>query len=294
MGAHSGRLVHDAWNETWFTTPGTRLAGSRGVTHSSRSRKRSRWSSVSWALPLVLLLGLAASYFAWPAFREFVQEAYGVVATGDDQRIRSWVRGYGSWGVVVLLALMFLQAIVAVLPSIATMVAAILAYGPLWGGALAWGGMMLTGSFMYGVGHLLGQAAVERFLGEKSSRRVEDIVERYGSWAVVIARLTPVSSSDAVSFIAGALSMGYFRFLLAMGLGTLPLTVLIAWLGQDTGRLKLGLGILSGVAIVAFLAHLAWQRWFSSSKRGDSAPSDRTKPSRSEHAGQPQSAPLSE
>lgn len=212
-------------------------------------------------MPLALLLALGASYFAWPAFREFVQEAYGVVATGDEERIQSWVRGYGSWGVVVLIGLMFLQAVVAVLPSIATMVASILAYGPLWGGALAWGGMMLTGSFMYGVGQLLGRAAVERFIGEKTSRRVEKIVERYGSWAVVIARLTPFSSSDAVSFTAGALCMGYFRFLLAMGAGTLPLTVLIAWLGQDTGRLKLGLGILSVVSIVAFLGHLAWQHW---------------------------------
>jgi uncharacterized membrane protein YdjX (TVP38/TMEM64 family) len=66
-----------------------------------------------------------------------------------------------------------------------------------------------------------------------------------------------------VSFIAGALCMGYFRFLLALAAGTLPLTVLIAWLGQDTGRLKLGLGIVSVVAIVAFVAHLAWQRWHS-------------------------------
>lgn len=221
-------------------------------------------------LPLVLLAALAGSYFAWPAFREFVQEAYGVVASGDEERIQSWVRGYGSWGVVVLLGLMFLQAIVAVLPSIATMVASVLAYGPLWGGALAWGGMMLTGSFMYGVGHTLGRTAVERYLGEKSSRRVEGIVERYGSWAVVIARLTPFSSSDAVSFIAGALRMGYFRFLFAMGIGTLPLTVLIAWLGQDTGRLKLGLGVASVVAIVVFLGHLAWRRWFSDSQDSSS------------------------
>lgn len=214
-------------------------------------------------MPLALLLGLGVAWFASSGFQEFVKEAYEVVASGDEDRIRSWVRGYGSWGVVVLLGLMFLQSIVAILPSIATMVASVLAYGPLWGGALAWGGMMLTGSFMYGVGHALGRLAVERFLGEKSSRRVEAIVERHGSWAVVIARLTPFSSSDAISFIAGALSMGYFRFLLAMAAGTLPLTVLIAWLGQDTGRLKLGLGIVSAIAVVGFLAHLAWQRWHS-------------------------------
>ncbi len=200
-------------------------------------------------------------YFAWPAFRELVQRAYAVVSSGDQERIETWVRGYGPWGVVVVLGLMFLQSVVAVLPSIGTMIAAILAYGPLWGGALAWGGMMLTGSFMYGVGRALGPVTVERFIGEKTSQSVEHIVERYGSWAVVIARLTPISSSDAVSFIAGALNMGYFRFLLAMAGGTLPLTVLIAWLGRDMGRLKVGLLIASAITLIAFIAHLLWQRW---------------------------------
>lgn len=215
------------------------------------------------------MLALAGMYFGWPRFQEFVKSAYEVVSSGDEQRIRSWVRGYDPWGVVVLLALMFLQAVVAVLPSIATMVASVLAYGPFWGGALAWGGMMLTGSFMYAVGRALGPVSIERWMGEKSSRRVEQIVERYGSWAIVIARLTPFSSSDAVSFIAGALKMAYLRFILAMGAGTLPLTVLIAWLGQDTGRLKVGLGVASAVCVAAFIGHLLWKRW-----HGRSAPSE--------------------
>jgi uncharacterized membrane protein YdjX (TVP38/TMEM64 family) len=220
---------------------------------------------------LLLLLALAAAWFAWPAFREFVQQAYRVVASGEEERIQAWVRGHGAWGVLVLIGLMFLQAVLAVLPSIATMVAAVLAYGPLWGGALAWGGMMLTGSFMYGVGHALGRAAIERFVGEKSSQRVEAFVDRYGSWAVIIARLTPLSSSDAVSFIAGALCMGYWRFLLALGVGTLPLTVLVAWLGQDTSRLKLGLGVASVVTLAVFGAHFVWQRWRSRSGRTTAA-----------------------
>lgn len=214
---------------------------------------------------MLLLLAGGVAWWAWPGFREFLHEAYGVLASGDEGRIQSWVRGHGAWGVLVLLGLMFLQAVVAVLPSIATMVAAVLAYGPLWGSALAWAGMMLTGSFMYGVGHAVGRAAIERFLGDSSSRRVEGIVDRYGSWAVVIARLTPFTSSDAVSFIAGALCMGYWRFLLALGAGTLPLTVLVAWLGQDTSRLKLGLGIASAATLAAFAAHFAWQRWRSRS-----------------------------
>lgn len=222
--------------------------------------RRLDWSSVSWILPLALVALLVGMYFAWPAFHDFVGKAYKVVSSGDQQRIQQWVRGYGAWGVVVLIGLMFMQAVIAVLPSIATMVAAVLAYGPLWGGALAWGGMMLTGTFMYAVGRSLGPVTVERFIGEKTQKRIEKLVERYGSWTIVLARMTPASSSDAVSFAAGALKMGYFRFILAMAAGTLPLTVLIAWLGSDMGRLKMGLIVASVIAVAGFIGYLLWQR----------------------------------
>jgi uncharacterized membrane protein YdjX (TVP38/TMEM64 family) len=225
---------------------------------------------VSWVLPLALVLGLLGCYLWWSPFRELVQRAYEVVSSGEGERIQQWVRGYGPWGIVVLLGLMFLQAIVAVLPSIATMVAAVLAYGPVWGGILAWLGMLLTGSLMFGIGRALGPVTVERFIGEKTGKKVEKLVERYGSWAIVLARLTPFSSSDAVSFIAGALAMPFFRFILAMGAGTLPLVVLIAWLGEDMGRLKVGLGILSGAAFLALCVHLLWQRFQPAGKHSHS------------------------
>jgi uncharacterized membrane protein YdjX (TVP38/TMEM64 family) len=156
------------------------------------------------------------------------------------------------------------------------MVAAVLAYGPIWGGMLAWLGMLLTGSFMFAIGRALGPVTVERFIGAKSGKKVEKLVDRYGSWAIVLARLTPLSSSDAVSFIAGALSMRYVRFILAMAAGTLPLVVLIAWLGEDMRRLKLGLGTLSGVACVALVAHLLWQRWQERGEQSEHGPEGTT------------------
>lgn len=224
------------------------------------ARKRLDWSSISWIAPLTLIVSLVTMYFAWPAFQDFIQKAYEVMSSGDQHRIQSWVRGYGAWGVVVMIGLMFMQAVIAILPSIATMVAAVLAYGPFWGGALAWGGMIMTGTFMYAVGRSLGPVTVERMIGEKTQKRIEKLVERYGSWAIVLARITPASSSDAVSFAAGALKMGYFRFIVAMAAGTLPLTVLIAWLGSDMGRLKTGLIVTSVIAVVGFIGYLIWER----------------------------------
>jgi uncharacterized membrane protein YdjX (TVP38/TMEM64 family) len=54
--------------------------------------------------------------------------------------------------------------------------------------------------------------------------------------------------------------MNYWRFLLATALGTLPLTILIAWLGADIDRLKSGLIWVSVISVALFLAYVVYDR----------------------------------
>lgn len=215
------------------------------------SQRRTR---LTWVLPLAFAVAVASLYFLSEPFREIVTEGYEVVASGDERRVQQWVRGFGAAGVAVLLGLMLMQSIVAVLPSLVTIVAAVVAYGPVSGALLAFSGMLMTASFMFGVGRSVGPLAIERFVGAKTQRRVRDAEERYGGWAIVAARLTPILSTDAVSFVAGAIGMRYRRFIAATAAGTLPLVLLVAWLGRDMQRLKTGLVVVSIAAAVFFAA----------------------------------------
>jgi uncharacterized membrane protein YdjX (TVP38/TMEM64 family) len=54
--------------------------------------------------------------------------------------------------------------------------------------------------------------------------------------------------------------MRYLPFIVATGLGTLPLTVLIAWLGAEAGRMKTGLIWVSVVSLAVFGAYVVWDR----------------------------------
>lgn len=164
--------------------------------------------------------------------------------------------GFGAWGPLLILALTVAQALLAFLPSIVIMVVAVLAYGPWWGGLLAWGSLLLAASVTYLVGRALGPVTVDRLIGEATERRVAHYVERYGIWAVVAARVSPALSTDAASYAAGLVGMRYRSFLLATGLGTLPLTVFIAYLGEDVQRLRSGLIWVSVVSVALFLAYV--------------------------------------
>jgi uncharacterized membrane protein YdjX (TVP38/TMEM64 family) len=203
---------------------------------------------------------LVLLYFAWPSFQSFVNEAVAVLTSGDRQRTQAWVQGFGVWGYVVVLFLMIFQAVLAVVPSLLMMVVAVLAYGPVWGGVLAWGGLLLAASVSYGIGRALGPVTVDRLVGETTEKKISGFVEHYGLWAIIAARVSPVISTDAVSFVAGLVSMGYVRFIAATAVGTLPLTILVAWLGADIDRLESGLIWVSVVSLAAFLAYVLYDR----------------------------------
>lgn len=220
---------------------------------------RERYRRV-WILPLAGLGLLAAVYFISPEFKDFVDTGVTALASEEQQRVEAWVRSYGAWGFALIFGLMLLQTIIPVLPSVIAMVAAVLAYGPLLGGAIAWAGMLLAATLGYGIGRAFGPVTVDRLVGGETRSKVGNFVERYGVWAVIAARISPVLSTDVVSIVAGLLSMRYLRFLVATAIGTLPLTILVAWLGEEIQRLKSGLVWVSVISLAIFVGWVIYDR----------------------------------
>ena len=231
-----------------------------GVRASDRRRSRLARAGKAWLVPLGVFAAVGALYTLSPAAREFAQDAYAALGSGDRARTEQWVRGFGAWGPATVLLLMIAQTVIPVIPSVLLMVVTVLAYGPLWGGALTFGGLLLAASVAFGLGRALGPATVGRLVGERTERKVEEFVDRYGAWGVIVARISPVISTDAVSFAAGLVGMRFPRFVLATAVGTLPLTVLVAWLGEDVDRLQAGLIWISVVSLAAFVAYVIRDR----------------------------------
>jgi uncharacterized membrane protein YdjX (TVP38/TMEM64 family) len=215
-------------------------------------------------LPLYVSAGVVAllvgCYFLWPAFQSAVREAFEILTSGERPRIAKWVQQFGPWGPVWLILAFIIQMFLVVINVVLLILVAILAYGPWWGSVVALGGIVIASSIGYGLGHLLGENFVGGLLGEKNEKKVVEQVQRYGVWAVVIARISPIISNDAVSFVAGLARMGYLKFLIATVGGILPLIGLLAYLGEDNDRLKSGLLWVSGVSLVLFGGYVWWDK----------------------------------
>lgn len=206
----------------------------------------------SYILTGAIIAGLIILYFVYPPFQEFINETWNILWSKDEQKIRSHFESFGFWGPVAIIVLMVLQIFLVIFPSWLPMIVAVLAYG-FWGGALiSVAGVFCASTIAFYLGKFLGEDHLESIMGESKNKKVEYWVHNYGFWTIAIFRISPFLSNDAISIIAGMLSMTYRKFILATLTGIIPLAFAIAYFGEDTDTLKNGLYWIGGAGILIY------------------------------------------
>lgn len=236
------------------------------MTNNTSNPSKTNWPAY---LSISLLIGSIASYFLISDVQLFIDQAWDVLTSNDEQRTQAWIQNFGWFGPIVLILAMVVQMFLIIIPTILLMVVSILAYGPIWGSLIILIAVFAASSVGYIIGNYFGHSLVLKLLGQKTERKIESFIEDYGFWAVIVTRLNPFLSNDAISFVAGMLKMGYWKFIGATLIGILPLTILIAILGENTERLKSGLLWGSLVCLVLFGIYLFWDKRRKKKKNKD-------------------------
>jgi uncharacterized membrane protein YdjX (TVP38/TMEM64 family) len=87
--------------------------------------------------------------------------------------------------------------------------------------------------------------------------------EKYGKWAVLIARLLPFVSFDIVSYAAGLTAMGWWEFIWATGLGQLPATLVYSYVGDmlvgSVRNVVFGLLMLFALTTLIIMVRQMWR-----------------------------------
>ncbi len=207
------------------------------------------------AITVAILAVLLFLYFVSDDFRGEVNRAVRVMGSGDTGALRDYILSYGAWAPVVSAALMVLQALAAFVPSFLLGLANGLAFGAFWGGMLSMVSAALAAAICFGIARAVGRAPVEALVGRESLGRADGWFERYGAYAVLVARLIPVVSFDAISYAAGLTRMGFWRFLGATTVGMAPATFVYSYLGERAPRLVgillVVFGVFVAVAVVS-------------------------------------------
>ena len=215
-------------------------------------------------LPLIIsgvvLAAAVASYFLIPEVNSFLKEAYNTLTSENETRISRWVDRLGLWGPLFVIVAMSLQMFLLVIPSPLLIIISILAYGPFWGSVLSVTAVAIASTLGYFIGSYLGQTFINKLIGAKKEKKLTYYVNRYGVWTVVITRITPILSNDAISLVSGILRMSYWKFIAATISGITPLVILIAWFGESNERLKNGLIWTSLISLVILIVYIIIDR----------------------------------
>ncbi len=203
-------------------------------------------------LLLVVLVGLVLGGVYRRQVWGYVLEL--TVAFQSIETARAYIAGYGALAPVVSAILMIFQSVIAPLPAFLITFANGLLFGVWWGAALSWSSAMLGAALCFFIARFLGRPVIVRVLSESTVNMSDRFFQRYGKHAVLIARLVPVISFDAISYGAGLTGMRFLWFAIATGIGQLPATLLYSYLGDRvTGSVKAlfwGFGIVIAVSIV--------------------------------------------
>ena len=217
-------------------------------------------SKVPLYISIGIIVSLILSYFLIPGVQGFLNEAWKTLTSDDNARIKSWVGDFGWFGPIVLVLAMTAQMFLVVIPTVALMVVSVLAYGPVWGSSIILIAVFIASSVGYFIGRYCGPMIVEKLIGRRTERKIGDFIEDYGFWAVIVTRLNPILSNDAISFVGGILRMGYWKFIGATLIGITPLTFFIAVIGKSTDALTTGLLWGSVVSLILFGLYVYWDK----------------------------------
>jgi uncharacterized membrane protein YdjX (TVP38/TMEM64 family) len=116
------------------------------------------------------------------------------------------------------------------IPSSLISTAAGYVFGFTVGALVSWCGMTVGALLGYALGSRPARALTRRFVGDAELSRAQAAFQRWGVWALVISRATPVLAEASVVF-AGVVGMDWRKFVALVALANLAVSLVYAAVG---------------------------------------------------------------
>lgn len=130
----------------------------------------------------------------------------------DKESVTAYVRSYGIWAPLILIALISGEVVIAPLPGYALSVISGILFGPVEGGTYAVIGNVLGSSIAFWISRRFGKDIALRLISEKKLTKYEEEIShhRYFFWFFYFVPIFPV---DILSFAFGLSAIPFRRFI---------------------------------------------------------------------------------
>lgn len=186
----------------------------------------------------------------WP----YIHEAF---EPGGLSRVIDDVRNAGPLGFLILLAMQFMQIVVAFIPGEVVQMAAGMMYGPWLGVAVVLLGCIISSAFVFAVVHRLGAPFVRDMVPTKYLDKFNAFEESGKlSIAVFILFLIPAMPKDTFTYLVPLTNMRMRDFLVLSNVGRIPGIVISTYAANSLvdGNITQSIIIFAVVAVIAIVA----------------------------------------
>ena len=212
-----------------------------------------------------LLILLAAAvlliiYLSVPSVNGFVTNAAAVLGSANVDAVIEYIRSFGAYAMAFSFCLMVFSSLIAPLPAFMITLSNAAIFGWWQGAILSWSSAMVGAALCFFVARGLGRDVVEKFAGKGALAGVENYFEKYGTKTILVCRLLPFVSFDAVSYFAGLTPMKFLPFFIATGIGQTPATIVYSYVGgMLTGGARIMMTGLLGLFAISILVTIIKQ-----------------------------------
>lgn len=186
----------------------------------------------------------------WP----YIHEAF---EPGGLSRVIDDARNAGPLGFLILLAMQFMQIVVAFIPGEVVQMAAGMMYGPWLGAAVVLLGCIISSAFVFAVVHRLGAPFVRDMVPTKYLDKF-NAFEESGKLSIVvfILFLIPAMPKDTFTYLVPLTNMRMRDFLVLSNVGRIPGIVISTYAanGLVDGNITQSIIIFAVVAVIAIVA----------------------------------------
>ncbi|MEM7214879.1 MAG: TVP38/TMEM64 family protein [Pseudomonadota bacterium] len=208
-------------------------------------------------------------FWQWGVLVLFVAGLIGAAIFAKSSTGVDWIDGFhafpemieemGWWGPAGIIALMIVHCFVP-FPAEFVAIAAGSAFGTFYGTLYTWTGAMLGAMLSFALTRIFGQPFVAWALPERQKAALDKWTEDQGAVTLLISRFIPVIAFNLINYAAGLTKVSWWTFFWTTGIGILPLTALMVYMGAQMTYLSWEWLVGVSVVCIALMAALHWYK----------------------------------
>jgi uncharacterized membrane protein YdjX (TVP38/TMEM64 family) len=169
-------------------------------------------------------------------------------------QLRTLVEGWGPLAPIGYTLAVVVEVVVAPIPGTLLYAPAGVLFGGFLGGSLSLLGNVLGAAACCVLGGAIGKGVVSRKIDDSRFQPYVALLRKRALWVVLVLRVNPLTSSDLVSYAAGAAGVPMWKVAAGTAVGMAPLCYAQAYLAEQLfTRLPLWLLVTSAVVVVLAL-----------------------------------------